>query len=200
MRRDEDVRQSREAATLPCEGGLARVRARAIAFAAVSVVWGRACSGGGPGPAALHTSRAAGARATQAAPAAPDLVRVRQVIDGDTVTVQGVGTVRLIGVDAPEKTGGYRASEPFGDQATRFMKALLDGKLVGLEYDGERQDRYNRTLAYVMLEDGTCANEAIIRAGWAEVYRRFEYRRKPEFQAAEREARTARRGMWATRR
>lgn len=200
MGRDESVGQSREAATPPCEGSLARVRVRAIAFALVSVVWGAACSGGEPGPVALQTSWSAGDRATQAAPAARALARVRQVIDGDTVTVQGVGTVRLIGVDAPEKTGGYRASEPFGDQATRFMKALLDGKLVGLEYDGERQDRYNRTLAYVMLEDGTCANEAIIRAGWAEVYRRFEYRRKPEFQAAEREARTARRGMWATRR
>ena len=38
--------------------------------------------------------------------------------------------------------------------------------------------RYNRTLAYVFLEDGTLANEAIIRAGFAETYRRFKYRRK----------------------
>ena len=38
--------------------------------------------------------------------------RVRQVIDGDTITVSGVGVVRLLGVDAPEKTGGYRQSEP----------------------------------------------------------------------------------------
>ena len=52
----------------------------------------------------------------------------------------------------------------------------------------------------MFLEDGTLANEAIIRAGLAEVYRRFDYRRKPAFQAAEREAREARRGMWARRR
>jgi micrococcal nuclease len=119
------------------------------------------------------------------------------VIDGDTITVSGVGTVRLIGVDAPEKRGGYRQSEPFGDRAARFMRELVAGKLVRLEYDGDRKDQYNRTLAYVFLEDGTLANEAIIRAGWAETYRRFEYRRKPDFQAAEREARAAERGMWA---
>jgi micrococcal nuclease len=143
---------------------------------------------------ALLASLASGsAVATQPAAAA----RVRQVIDGDTITVAGVGTVRLIGVDAPEKTGSYRTSEPYGDAATRFMKALVDGKLVRLEYDGERKDQYNRTLAYVYLEDGTLANEAIIRAGFAETYRRFTYRMKPQFQAAEQEARAAGRGMWA---
>lgn len=126
--------------------------------------------------------------------------RVRQVIDGDTITVSGIGTVRLLGVDAPEKTGGYRESEPYGDAAARFMRSLLNGRAVRLEYDGERTDQYNRILAYVYLEDGTLANEAIIRAGFAETYRRFEYRLKPAFQAAEREARQAKRGMWATRR
>jgi endonuclease YncB( thermonuclease family) len=44
---------------------------------------------------------------------------------------------------------------------------------------------------------GRGANEAIIRAGFAETYRRFEYVKKPQFQAAEREARDAKRGMWA---
>ena len=124
---------------------------------------------------------------------------MRKVIDGDTITVSGIGTVRLLGVDAPEKTGGYREAERFGEEATRFMRALVDGKLVRLEYDGERKDQFDRTLAYVLLMDGTIANEAIIRAGWAETYRRFTYRRKPQFQAAERDARAAGRGMWASK-
>jgi len=126
--------------------------------------------------------------------------RVQKVIDGDTVTVSGIGVVRLLGVDAPEKTGGYRAAEPFGDDATAFLKKLIEGHVVRLEYDGARKDQYKRTLAYVFLEDGTFANEAIIRAGWAEVYRRFDLVRKPELLAAERDARAAHRGMWATRR
>jgi micrococcal nuclease len=150
----------------------------------------------------LLASTSLGAATTGQVPAASAhaTLRVRKVIDGDTITVSGIGTVRLIGVDAPEKAGGYRASEPYGDEATRFMKSLLDGKLVRLEYDGERKDPYDRTLAYVYLEDGTLANEAIIRAGLAETYRRFTYRLKPQFQAAEKEARDAHRGMWANRR
>jgi micrococcal nuclease len=130
---------------------------------------------------------------------AAEAQRVRQVIDGDTISVSGIGVVRLIGVDAPEKTGGYRDAEPFGDAATRFVRQLVEGRIVRLEYDGDRKDQYNRTLAYAFLEDGTLVNEAIIRAGWAETYRRFEYRRKASFQAAEREAREARRGMWQRR-
>lgn len=123
--------------------------------------------------------------------------RVRQVIDGDTITVSGIGVVRLLGVDAPEKTGGYLPSEPFGDEATAFMRRLVDGQIVRLEYDGDRKDQYNRTLAYVFLPNGALANDAIIRAGLAEVYRRFQFRLKGQLLAAEREARTARRGMWA---
>lgn len=133
-----------------------------------------------------------------AAPA--EAQRVRQVIDGDTITVSGVGVVRLLGVDAPEKTGGYRDSEPFGDAATKYMRGLLEGQDVRLEYDGARKDQYNRTLAYVWLKDGRLANLEIIRAGYAETYRRFEYRMKGDFFAAERDAKAARRGMWATRR
>jgi micrococcal nuclease len=126
--------------------------------------------------------------------------RVRQVIDGDTITVSGVGVVRLLGVDAPEKTGGYRQSEPFGDAASLFMRRLVDGQVVTLAYDGPRKDQYNRTLAYVVLADGRLANAEIIRAGLAETYRRFDHARKPELLAAEREAKDARRGMWGARR
>ena len=134
-----------------------------------------------------------------AAPA--EAQRVRQVIDGDTITVSGVGVIRLIGVDAPEKTGGtYRDSEPFGDAATKYMKSLVEGQDVRLEYQKERTDQFKRTLAYVYLPDGRLANLEIIRAGYAETYRRFDYRMKAEFFAAERDAKAAKRGMWATRR
>lgn len=133
-------------------------------------------------------------------PSAALAQRVRQVIDGDTITVSGVGVVRLLGVDAPEKSGGYRDAEPFGDAATAFMKKLLEGRDVKLEYDGPKKDQYNRTLAYVVLPDQRVANIEIIRAGLAETYRRFDFKRKPEYQAAERDAREAKRGMWAVRR
>lgn len=129
-----------------------------------------------------------------------DAQRVRQVFDGDTISVANVGVVRLIGVDAPEKHGSYRPSEPFGDDAAAYLRALLLGKDVRLAYDGPRLDPYKRTLAYVFLSDGRLANLEVIRAGWAETYRRFTFVRKADFLAAEAEAKAARRGMWARRR
>ena len=79
------------------------------------------------------------------------------------------------------------------------MRELLAGQDVRLEYDGPLKDPYNRTLAYVFLPDGRLANVEIIRAGYAETYRRFDYKRKTEFFVAERDAKAARRGMWAAR-
>ncbi|WP_460170274.1 thermonuclease family protein, partial [Thermus sp. FJN-A] len=39
-------------------------------------------------------------------------VQVLKVVDGDTVELQGLGPVRLIGVDAPESTYNHRTSGP----------------------------------------------------------------------------------------
>ena len=87
-----------------------------------------------PQPASKADHAARPATAADAPATANEALRVRKVIDGDTITVSGVGTVRLLGVDAPEKTGGYRDAERYGDEATRFMRELVDGKLVRLEY------------------------------------------------------------------
>ena len=61
---------------------------------------------------------------------------VRQVIDGDTVdiAVDGqVDTVRLIGIDTPEKTGGLRPAECFGDEASAFARQIMpEGSTVRL--------------------------------------------------------------------
>jgi micrococcal nuclease len=127
--------------------------------------------------------------------------RVESVVDGDTIRVsQGERRlmVRLIGVDAPETGYGERAAEPFGAEATETARRLLGGRSVTLEYEsGSRVDRYGRTLAYVRLGDGRLLNEEIIRAGYAGVYERFQFRYKEAFRAAEREARREGRGMWA---
>ena len=144
-----------------------------------------------------------GARADRTVRAMTGLVRAYGIVVGPAIVrFERLANriVRLLGVDAPEKTGGYRQSEPFGDAATAFMKRLVEGQIVKLEYDGARKDQYNRTLAYVFLPDGRLANVEIIKAGFAETYRRFEYTRKPVFFAAEREAKDAKRGMWAARR
>lgn len=97
---------------------------------------------------------------------------VKKVVDGDTFWIDdgsddGV-KIRLIGVDAPEsrKTGkkeiGY-----YGAEAKAFAMQRLTGKKVRLEFDVDRYDRWQRTLAYVYLEDGTFFNAEMVRLGFA---------------------------------
>ena len=54
-----------------------------------------------------------------AEPGGFEVARVTRVIDGDTVEMERLGKVRLIGVDAPKKKRRY------DDAATRFTRDRL---------------------------------------------------------------------------
>ena len=122
---------------------------------------------------------------------------VTRVIDGDTLVVATVGTVRLIGVDTPETVDPRRPVQAFGKEASDFTRRIALNKVVKLEFDVERRDRYNRTLAYVYLPDGVFLNAEIVRQGYGHAYTRFPFRSLDQFRAYEREAREANRGLWS---
>lgn len=121
---------------------------------------------------------------------------VTRVIDGDTIVLDGGERVRLIGVDTPESVDPRRPVQYFALEASEYTRRLLQGKAVRLEYDVQRRDRYQRTLAYVFLGDGTLANEQIIRDGYGFAYVKYPFSRMESFRAAEREARQNGRGLW----
>jgi micrococcal nuclease len=124
---------------------------------------------------------------------------VTRVIDGDTLVVEGVGTVRLIGVDTPETVDPRRPVQYFGREASDFTRQLATGKPVRLEFDRDRTDRYGRTLAYVYLQpEDLLLNAEIIRLGYGFAYTVFPFRMMDLFRTLEREAREAGRGLWAT--
>jgi endonuclease YncB( thermonuclease family) len=127
------------------------------------------------------------------APQAP-MVKVRRVVDGDTLTLDTGETVRLISVDTPETTHPKKPVERFGKKATAFTKRLVEGREVRLVYDQQRTDKYGRTLAYVYLANGTFLNAEIIRQGYGFAYTRFPFKYLEEFTQLEREAREAKRG------
>jgi micrococcal nuclease len=127
-----------------------------------------------------------------------DPVLVRSVLDGDTLSVVGVGTVRLLGIDAPEVSHGLDSAEPFGREAKERLASLVLNRWVRLEMEGARLDVYNRHLAYVVTEDGQCINAILVRDGLARVSAREPIGRLVEFRRAEAEAQAARRGMWGT--
>ena len=100
------------------------------------------------------------------------LYPVKSVVDGDTFwaddgSAKGL-KIRLIGIDAPEtrrtrqKEIGYYAAE-----SKDHLSQLIGGKAVRLEFDIQRLDRYQRTLAYVFLTDGTFVNAELVRQGSA---------------------------------
>ena len=149
--------------------------------------------------AAAGTALLLAAVAVTLAPAPVAAQLVERVVDGDTIIVQGVGRVRLIGVDTPETVHPRRPVECFGKEASAFAKRLLHEQRVRLEYDQERTDRYGRTLAYVHLPNGTFANAEIVRQGYGHAYTRFPFRYLDEFRQYEREARERERGLWGAK-
>jgi endonuclease YncB( thermonuclease family) len=91
---------------------------------------------------------------------------VTRVVDGDTIVVADVGTVRLIGVDTPETVDPRKPVQFFGKEASEFTRRLAQGKVARLEFDYQRTDKYQRTLAYVYLPDGTFLNAEIVKQGY----------------------------------
>lgn len=127
--------------------------------------------------------------------------RVQRVVDGDTLLLEGGTRVRLIGVDTPESVKPDHPVEPLGREAAEFTRSQVEGRNVTLEFDRERRDQYQRILAYVHI-DNRLLNEELIRAGFSKAETRFPFdsEKKRRFLKAEKEAREARRGLWADQR
>lgn len=145
----------------------------------------------------------AGTAAGAGAPRSED-VRVTTVFDGDTILVElggGEVTVRLIGVDTPEVSRPDTPVQFYGPEASAFTRRVLEGTRVTLEFEepgrpGGSVDRYGRTLAYVITEDGANFNRELVRQGYGRVFAKYPFRHLREFRQAEREARTAGLGIW----
>jgi micrococcal nuclease len=113
------------------------------------------------------------------------------------VVLEGLGTVRLIGVDTPETVDPRKPVEEFGRAATAFLTGALIGKSVRVEYDQPRTDRFNRILAYLYLADGTLVNREIVRHGYGHVLTEFPFKLMEDFRGVAREAEAMNQGLWA---
>jgi endonuclease YncB( thermonuclease family) len=123
-----------------------------------------------------------------------------RVTDGDTITVVTGGqkvTIRLVGIDAPEKSRKkHEPGQPFSQASTKHLASLVLNKYVDIVPYGK--DRYGRTLGVVYV-DGKNVNLEMVKAGLAEVYRgkpASGFDNDP-YQKAEDEARQAGAGMWS---
>jgi micrococcal nuclease len=129
---------------------------------------------------------------------------VLRVVDGDTIDIRddirGRLRIRILGIDTPEtKKPGYTIG-CWGPQATQFAVDNLLEQRVAFVTDPtqDANDRYGRTLAYLVKGDGWNYSVEAARAGTAHsyVYDNNPVQKYAEIAAAEQEAKAAGRGLW----
>lgn len=86
-----------------------------------------------------------------------------EVIDGDTIKVNGIGNVRLVGINTPELG-------MLGANVSRYLvEKLCLNKTVGIKIDQNNpKDKYERTLGVVII-DNKNLNEILLKEGLAEI-------------------------------
>jgi endonuclease YncB( thermonuclease family) len=113
-----------------------------------------------------------------------------RVVDGDSLVVAGT-EIRLFGIDAPELYQTCtRAGEAWrcGAEAARTLRTAIGGREVACR--PREHDRFGRTVAVCHAGELDLA-AAMIKGGYAVSYGAYE--------VDEREARDARRGIWASK-
>ncbi|MDD3521024.1 MAG: lamin tail domain-containing protein [Actinomycetota bacterium] len=88
---------------------------------------------------------------------------VTNVIDGDTIIVNDNYSVRMIGINAPEK-GMY-----FYEEAKQNLEILILNNEVCLESDITDKDKYGRLLRYV-FDGNYFINYEMVKFGFANAY------------------------------
>src|SRR3989344_4483216 len=123
--------------------------------------------------------------------------KIVRVVDGDTVVIEGGQTVRYIGIDTPETVHPQKMVECFGREAANKNKELVEGKLVQLEKDVSKVDKYGRLLRYVYVDD-IFVNELLVKEGFAHA---SSYPPDVKYQDllnnTQKEAQSQNKGLWA---
>ncbi len=150
--------------------------------------------------ARLGASAALGVIACQPSPPANLLTaEVQRVVSGQTIEVTipseqpaQIQTVRLLGLEAPDPR-----QAPWGPEAAATLAETLPPRSrIGLEFDTEPLDAYQRRLAYVW-RDETLVNEYLIAQGQAlAATREPNTRYSQRFEQAQDYARLLGHGLW----
>ena len=144
-----------------------------------------------------------------AAPPAALTGTVTWIYDADTCRIDPHGQVRLLGIDAPERSASDRDQafiklgvaakhlRPMYGAGLAWMIRHVKGQVVTLVQDQTKRDRHGRLLAYVHLADGRLLNRVLLEEGLVIVYRRFPFTHENDFLTAEATARQRGKGLWA---
>jgi len=132
-----------------------------------------------------------------------ELYKILDVVDGDTVKINYEGkkiSVRILGINTPEKKNPFRPQECFGTEASKKAKEILWGKKVSIETDDNKSkfDKFGRLLGYVNIEGGGDFGEKMIRDGYAYeyTYHGRKYKNQKKYKEAQKYAEENELGLW----
>ncbi len=118
---------------------------------------------------------------------------ISQVLDGDSIKVISIFNkiekeIRLYGLDAPETKMNRKLKEDekktqvagkfliqLGILSLKYILTLAppETKITIITENENFYDFYGRQLAYVILPDGTCLNEILVREGYAKAFNEY---------------------------
>lgn len=95
-----------------------------------------------------------------------------EVLDGDSFTIKNGLSVRLLGINAPDR------GKPNYQESLEYLSSLILNKKLDLEYDKYQDDKFGRILAYVWIDctdeiriycrgDRAMVNEVLVKKGFA---------------------------------
>ncbi len=182
--------------------GLALVAGFAFGFAVARYMTGREAAAASSLASAERTKQTAiPAVPTASQPESTDFLRVTSVLRADTIEVEGIGQVRMIGIETPDGKTPTEIYAAHGASALAFTKSSLEGKEVRLQFDpvtsaSGNKNESGQTLAYVYTRDGTLFNAEMIKLGHAFVKVADQFQAVEDFRAMERDAMQGMRGVW----
>lgn len=144
-------------------------------------------------------------------------LKVSKVVDGDGIIVSNLfdkqlEEIRLLGIDAPElrMCGKLDQDErethiagqllmKMGRMAQKFMIGVAppETNVTLVQEIDNLKDAYGRTLAYVILPDGSCLNEIMVTEGFAKPYNRFFCSELSKYQILSNTAKIEQKGLFS---
>lgn len=113
---------------------------------------------------------------------------VMQATGSTTLELSDGAILRLIGVQVPEAWTG---------KAKALLDELCAAKTLTIEYGHPRLDSAQRRRVYAYLLNGELVNVELLKRGFAKVAPEPTFSKIDEFLLYERQARSAKRGLWA---
>ena len=143
--------------------------------------------------------------------------KITKVVDGDGLFVVDMfgnneTEIRFLGIDAPEIKRSKKLMQDerethlpgqlllqLGQQSKQYLSTIapINTSVTLLMEKQHSYDFYGRTLAYVLLPDGSCLNEILISAGYAKPYSKYYCNALSSYQIINFKAKQEKRGLYS---